>query len=212
MTGKTAFRIHYKNHHAPKETKKKTFPCGLCSKMFVARKSLDFHMGIMHQSKKCGACGLILPNSKEYLTHWKPVRPLWKHPTLAPFAILAIKCISLKKHLEGHDQKQPTEVVKITGPTKTTCPHCGKVYASKASFQGHYNNKHLLEDKSKKVFSCKHCPKAYGSLRSLDAHITSEEMWSVRFDLWRCKSVYCSLESISILSGYHRNTQYLRSL
>ncbi|XP_065664939.1 zinc finger protein 808 isoform X3 [Hydra vulgaris] len=169
------------------KTKKESYHCDSCSKLFVSMASLESHKRAHHSLIVCDVCGKQFSQKANLLKHKlihmnkKPFPCQTCHKAFRQKANLqrhemihnkerksltcelcqkSFRCLwSLKQHVKNHPER-----------TSFSCTFCGETFDEKAQLLRHY-----IVHKGITVYSCCICLQKYQSKDNLLAHMTTHE-------------------------------------
>ena len=206
---------------------KKRHSCPKCKKIFITKKELDSHVGMIHSEEdvfKCVQCSKKFGNSKSLRLHqW------WNHSKSAECKKKCHDCgkgffrfAALRRHMQLKHNSDPLLSCSIcersfrdrgvlkrhlgthSDTTTTTCEKCGK------SFRDETNLKvHMLSHSGIKPFACDqpNCQSGFTTKQSLQHHyrkvheFTSENMPTISRVIPFTFKAHSEIENIEDLSG-----------
>ena len=169
------------------KTKKETFHCDSCSKLFVSMASLETHKRTHHSLIVCDVCGKQFSQKANLLKHklihmnkkpfpcqtcnkaFRQKANLQRHEMIHNKERKSVNCEvcqksfrclwSLKQHMKNHPETPPFG-----------CTVCGETFEDKVQLSSH----HVIHS-GITVYSCRICSQNYQSKDNLLAHMTTHE-------------------------------------
>ena len=153
-------KYHYL-HHMKRHHKQADYKCDICTKTFVTKGELNFHVKTNHTINEvgvCDLCGATFRNVRNMRQHRRIMHGENKGNYQCPHCsrLLATKD-SLKCHIKNVH----------TGPNDRlfSCPTCTKVFKTKSTLKQH-ETYHTLS----KTFKCNHCQASFKRKGDLTLH------------------------------------------